>query len=108
VPAPVEPEPEPEVGYAAYAGQGTVAVVLYEYEVCHMAFFSKYFSKPSSVKEDNEMNLVEGEFMTDVEEIDRGWWTGVGLGGKTGLFPCKSFVCLLVLATTKPWSSELR
>jgi len=46
VPAPVEPEPEPEVGYAAYAGQGTVAVVLYEYEVSHMAFFSKYFLEP--------------------------------------------------------------
>ena len=43
VPAPVESEPEPEVGY----GQGTVAVVLYKYEVSHMAFFSKYFLKPS-------------------------------------------------------------
>ena len=36
------------------------------------------------------MNLVEGEFITDIEEIDEGWWTGVGSGGKTGLFPCKS------------------
>jgi len=50
VPAPVEPEPQPEVGDAAYTGQGTVAVVLYKYEVSHMAFFSKYFLKPSSVK----------------------------------------------------------
>jgi len=33
------------------------------------------------------MNLVEGEFITDIEEIDEGWWTGVGPGGKTGLFP---------------------
>ena len=40
------------------------------------------------------MNLLEGEFITDVEEIDEGWWTGVGPGGKTGLFPCKSFVCV--------------
>jgi hypothetical protein len=29
----VEPEPQPEVGDAAYTGQGTVAVVLYKYEV---------------------------------------------------------------------------
>ena len=47
VPVPVEPEPEPEVGYAAYAGPGTVAVVLYEYEVSHTAFSSTYFLKPS-------------------------------------------------------------
>jgi drebrin-like protein len=37
------------------------------------------------------MNLVEGEFITDIEEVDEGWWTGVGSGGKTGLFPCKPF-----------------
>ena len=42
--------------------------------------------------EDNEMNLVEGEFITDVKEEGEGWWTGVGPGGKTGLFPCKPFV----------------
>jgi len=38
------------------------------------------------------MNLVEGEFITDIEEVDEGWWTGVGSGGKTGLFPCTLFV----------------
>ena len=41
------------------------------------------------------MNLLEGDIITDVEEIDEGWWTGVGPGGKTGLFPCTSFVCCL-------------
>ena len=39
--------------------------------------------------EDNEMNLVEGEYIEQIEEIDDGWWSGVGPGGKTGLFPCK-------------------
>lgn len=33
------------------------------------------------------MNLAEGEFIADIEEIDEGWWTGIGPGGKTGLFP---------------------
>ena len=42
--------------------------------------------------EDNEMNLTEGEFITDIEEIDEGWWMGIGPGGKTGLFPCKSLL----------------
>lgn len=34
------------------------------------------------------MNLVEGEYIEQVEEVDEGWWTGIGPGGKTGLFPC--------------------
>jgi len=38
-----EPEREPEVGNAAYAGQGTVAVVLYEYEVSNLAFLRPFF-----------------------------------------------------------------
>jgi hypothetical protein len=39
MPVAPEPEPEPEVHQAAYDGQGTVAVVLYEYEV---SYFSKF------------------------------------------------------------------
>jgi hypothetical protein len=38
--------------------------------------------------EDNEMTLVEGEYIEQIEEIDEGWWSGVGPGGKIGLFPC--------------------
>lgn len=35
------------------------------------------------------MNLTEGELIEQIEEIDEGWWSGVGAGGsKTGLFPC--------------------
>jgi len=30
------------------------------------------------------MNLAEGEFIAN---IDEGWWTSIGPGGKTGLFP---------------------
>jgi hypothetical protein len=44
------------------------------------------------------MNLVEGEFITDVEEVDEGWWTGIGSGGKTGLFPCKSCVSVFFIS----------
>ena len=54
------------------------------------------------------MNLLEGDIITDVEEIDEGWWTGVGPGGKSGLFPCKSFVCCLFrFVMTELWFSEL-
>jgi hypothetical protein len=45
------------------------------------------------------MNLVEGEIIQQIEEVDEGWWTGVGGGGsKAGLFPGKS-VSLTLLAS---------
>lgn len=34
------------------------------------------------------MELLEGELIEQIEEIDEGWWSGVGDNGrKTGLFP---------------------
>jgi len=66
--------PEPEVG----AGQAATAVALYDYEAT----------------EDYEMSLVEGEYIKHIDQSDDGWWSGVGRGGKTGLFP-SHFVRLL-------------
>jgi hypothetical protein len=41
-----------------------------------------------AAEESNEMSLVEGEVIEQVEQIDEGWWTAVGAGGsKQGLFP---------------------
>jgi hypothetical protein len=38
--------------------------------------------------EENEMHLVEGELIEEIEKLDEGWWSGVGGNGvKTGLFP---------------------
>jgi hypothetical protein len=38
--------------------------------------------------EDNEMNLTEGEIIEQIEQLDDGWWSGVGAGGsKSGMFP---------------------
>ena len=34
------------------------------------------------------MGLIEGEYIEQIEEVDEGWWSGVGAGGKAGLFPC--------------------
>lgn len=39
--------------------------------------------------DDNEMNLIEGEILEQIEQIDEGWWQAVGDNGtKAGLFPC--------------------
>ena len=36
----------------------------------------------------NEMALVEGELIEQIEQLDEGWWQGVGAGGaKSVLFP---------------------
>lgn len=37
--------------------------------------------------EDNEIDLREGEYVTDVEMIDKDWWLGVNTSGERGLFP---------------------
>ncbi|MBW0517638.1 hypothetical protein O181_057353 [Austropuccinia psidii MF-1] len=57
---------------AAVASQGLRAVVAYEYEKA----------------EDNEIDLIEGEIIENIEMIDEGWWSGTGANGsKQGLFP---------------------
>ncbi|CAO3634899.1 unnamed protein product [Mucor fragilis] len=52
--------------------QGVSAVVLFEYDA----------------SETNEMTLVEGEVVTQIDQVDEGWWFGVSEDGKKqGLFP---------------------
>lgn len=37
--------------------------------------------------EDNEVDLREGEYVTDIEMVDKDWWLGVNARGERGLFP---------------------
>ncbi|KAI1787017.1 SH3 domain-containing protein [Ganoderma leucocontextum] len=46
---------------AAHGGQGICAVVQYSYDA----------------QEDNEMDLIEGELIEQIEELDEGWWSGI-------------------------------
>lgn len=40
------------------------------------------------------MELIEGELIEQIEQLDEGWWSGVGANGtKQGLFPGMRF-CL--------------
>nr|ODN85949.1 hypothetical protein L203_04448 [Cryptococcus depauperatus CBS 7841] len=64
-PAPMAvPQPMLEVA-------GKKAKVLFEYEAA----------------EDNEISLKEDEVITQIEELDEGWWSGVNSIGQSGLFP---------------------
>ena len=37
--------------------------------------------------EDNELELVEGEYVTNIEMVDDDWWMGINQKGESGLFP---------------------
>jgi len=37
--------------------------------------------------EDNEIDLVEGQYITSIEMVDEDWWMGTNAEGETGLFP---------------------
>jgi drebrin-like protein len=75
-----EPEPEPTpaprpvpiaASGPAAASAGKKAIVQYDYEKA----------------EDNEIELKEGEYVTEIEAVDPDWWMGRNAQGQTGLFP---------------------
>jgi hypothetical protein len=37
--------------------------------------------------EEGEVSLVEGALVTQIDQIDEGWWSGTNDAGETGLFP---------------------
>lgn len=38
-------------------------------------------------QEDNELELVDGEYITNIEMVDEDWWMGTNSRGESGLFP---------------------
>jgi hypothetical protein len=52
-------------------GSGKRAVIQYDYEKA----------------EDNEVELHEGEYVTDIDMVDDDWWMGTNPQGERGLFP---------------------
>ncbi|KAK8070125.1 hypothetical protein PG994_006741 [Apiospora phragmitis] len=82
---PVARGPEPELEPAAEpprslpvrpieqedASGGRRALIQYDYEKA----------------EDNELELREGEYVTNIEMVDEDWWMGTNSSGESGLFP---------------------
>jgi hypothetical protein len=58
-------------GAAAAATSGKKALIQYDYEKA----------------EDNEIELREGEYVTNIEMVDDDWWMGTNAQGESGLFP---------------------
>lgn len=55
----------------AGSGAGKRAVIIYDYEKA----------------EDNEVELREGDHVTDIDMVDEDWWMGTNSQGERGLFP---------------------
>ncbi|KAI1375669.1 hypothetical protein F4677DRAFT_113475 [Hypoxylon crocopeplum] len=62
---------EPVAESPAAPSGGKRALIQYDYEKA----------------EDNELELREGEYVTDIEMVDEDWWMGTNARGETGLFP---------------------
>jgi hypothetical protein len=60
-----------QVAQAQAESGGKRAVIQYDYEKA----------------EDNEIDLVEGEYVTNIEMVDDDWWMGTNTRGESGLFP---------------------
>ncbi|KAF4449323.1 hypothetical protein F53441_7373 [Fusarium austroafricanum] len=68
--APV-PVPEPAAQPTQESQGGYRAVIQYDYEKA----------------EDNEIDLVEGDIVTNIDMVDEDWWMGTNSRGESGLFP---------------------
>ncbi|KAH0545038.1 hypothetical protein FGG08_000809 [Glutinoglossum americanum] len=55
--------------------------------------------------EDNELELKEGEYVTDIDMVDVDWWMGRNSKGETGLFPA-SYVELVEDLAGQPKPDE--
>ncbi|KAI0443329.1 hypothetical protein F4803DRAFT_515717 [Xylaria telfairii] len=62
---------EPVTQAPAGTSGGRRALIQYDYEKA----------------EDNELELREGEYVTDIDMVDEDWWMGTNSQGETGLFP---------------------
>jgi hypothetical protein len=67
----VPAEPTPSAPAPSAGKGGKRAVVQYDYEKA----------------EDNEIELKEGDYVTNIEMVDDDWWMGQNVTGETGLFP---------------------
>ena len=49
--------------------------------------FANIYELFDILEDDNELTFDPGDTITNIQQVDEGWWTGVGPDGKEGLFP---------------------
>lgn len=60
-----------DASFGGKQGGGQRALIQYDYEKA----------------EDNELELTEGEYVSNIEMVDEDWWMGTNSKGESGLFP---------------------
>jgi len=78
-----EPQPEPEPERAPSPAPQQAAQPAQEAQGGYRAVIQYDYEKA----EDNEIELVEGDIVTNIEMVDEDWWMGTNSRGESGLFP---------------------
>lgn len=73
--ADAEPEKNIEVNGGSAGGASS------EYGLCAMALYDY------QAADDTEISFDPGQVITHIDQIDPGWWQGLGPDGNYGLFP---------------------
>ena len=87
-----EPD-EPDTGDMARAAGTNVAANSFGQEAVDQAPGNTSGGKRALIQydyekaEDNELELVEGDYVTNIEMVDDDWWMGQNSRGESGLFP---------------------
>lgn len=93
VPREEELQDEQEASHAARAAASAVAEQTFEHAPHVADSHDQQGGKRALVQydyekaEDNEIDLVEGEYVTNIDMVDDDWWMGTNARGESGLFP---------------------
>ncbi|KAI1180621.1 hypothetical protein F4777DRAFT_585477 [Nemania sp. FL0916] len=85
--------PEEEEAYDPRAAAKAVAEEQFGHEAVAAAPVGTSGGKRALIQydyekaEDNELELREGEYVTNIDMVDEDWWMGTNSQGETGLFP---------------------
>ncbi|RFU81859.1 acting-binding cofilin tropomyosin domain-containing, partial [Trichoderma arundinaceum] len=93
VPREEELQDEYEAGHVARAAASAVAEQTFEHAPHAADSHDQQGGKRAVVQydyekaEDNEIDLVEGDYVTNIDMVDDDWWMGTNAKGESGLFP---------------------
>ncbi|KAF5962790.1 hypothetical protein FBULB1_13832 [Fusarium bulbicola] len=78
-----EPSPEPEPELEPHRAPEPAAQPAQESQGGYRAVIQYDYEKA----EDNEIDLIEGDIVTNIDMVDEDWWMGTNSRGESGLFP---------------------
>lgn len=84
---PSGPDPARAVGEAAAAASFGTEPVTHPQPGAHASGQRALVQYDYEKNEDNEVELKEGDYVTNIEMVDEDWWMGQNKYGESGLFP---------------------